>query len=185
MRQFGFYIATALALMVFHPDAARAKNLEFPKAALVGSSGANVAFDPSFFDADVTVVSFTYLDCKVTCPGSIIVMRQLDEAAAKLDKSIELVTISIDANNDTPIRLAKRREELAASSKWNWYLGSTADIRAIAGALGAKNMKQSHHDSDYFLVSREGLSVRRLRSAQGKRLTTSEDVLDAVQTLSK
>jgi cytochrome oxidase Cu insertion factor (SCO1/SenC/PrrC family) len=179
-----FYIATILALLVFQPDATRAKSLEFPKAALVESSGANVAFDASFFDATVTVVSFIYLDCKVTCPGSVVVMRQLDEAATKLDINIELVTISIDANNDTPIRLAKRREELDASSKWRWYLGSTADIRAIATILGVRNMNQSHHDSDYFLVSRDGLSFRRLRSARGKRLTTAEDVIDAVKKLS-
>ncbi len=185
MKQSALYLATALALLVFHLNATCAKNLELPKAALVESSGANVAFDVSFFDAEVTVVSFIYLDCKVTCPGSIIVMRQLDEMAARLDKHIKLVTISIDANNDTPVRLAKRRKELDASSRWNWYLGSTADIRAIASALGVRNVNQSHHDSDFFLVSREGLSVRRLRSTRGKRLTTAEDVLDAVQTLNK
>lgn len=185
MRRPFVFLAVSFAMLAFHLHEARAKNLEFPKAALVVSSGATVVFEPSFFDADVTVVSFIYLNCQVTCPGSILVMRQLDEAAAKLDKKLELVTISIDANNDTPIRLAKRREELEASSRWNWYFASNADIRAIAGALGVKNVNQSYHDSDYFLVSREGVSFRRLRSAQGKRLTTAEDVLDAVQKLSQ
>lgn len=69
------------------------------------------------------VLNFIYTTCTTICPLASHVFQQLQ---AKLDarhESVDLVSISIDPENDTPARLRDYAKQFHAGAHWHHYTG--------------------------------------------------------------
>lgn len=101
--------------------------LFIPDFKLVDRNG--VEFDETFLDGKYTVVDFFYTSCPLICPGMSAVMRDIQFATA--DTDIQLLSISIDPEVDTPEVLKNYANGFKADpSRWKFGRG-TPDMTQI------------------------------------------------------
>lgn len=125
---------------------------------------------------ELALVSFVYLQCDEACPLSTALLHQVDRALVGdpgLAAKVELVTVSIDPERDTPAAMAALRERMAPRARWRFL--TAANASALRGALadfgqdavwipGGSNAPDSlRHVLKVFLVDAEG-AVRQIYS---------------------
>jgi protein SCO1/2 len=130
----------------------------------------------------ITVMSFIYTRCSDAraCPFATGVLLKLHEASAKdpaLAKSLRLVSMSFDPENDTPARMAAFAElaaERPAAAPWEFVTtASQKELQPILAAYGqAVDRKQNpadptgplNHTLRVFLIDAAG-NVRNIYSS--------------------
>jgi protein SCO1 len=78
----------------------------------------------------VWIASFIYTRCPLTCPRMTSVVRGLQDRLAKTD--IQLVSLSVDPERDTPDVLANYAQTFGADADRWWFLtGPKAEVHAL------------------------------------------------------
>jgi len=91
------------------------------------------------------VMNFIYTSCTTICPMNSQVFEQFQGDLGAERKSVHLVSISIDPEQDTPAHLRKYAAQFHARRGWDHYTGKLADVIAVQRAFGAyRGDKMSH-----------------------------------------
>src|SRR5882757_564676 len=107
--------------------------------------GKSVNLPAEMDDGRPLVVNFIYTSCTTICPMNSQVFEQFQEDLGAERKSVHLVSISIDPEQDTPAHLRKYAAQFHAQRGWDHYTGKLADIIAVQQAFGAyRGDKMSH-----------------------------------------
>jgi cytochrome oxidase Cu insertion factor (SCO1/SenC/PrrC family) len=85
------------------------------------------------------VIANFMTSCQDICPMTTANMRRIGDAvhAAALDDTIAVVEISIDAQRDTPSRMAAYQALYGRDHSWTLASGTTADLQAMWTFFGA------------------------------------------------
>ncbi|WP_404452436.1 SCO family protein [Virgibacillus necropolis] len=125
------------------------------------------------------VTNFMFTSCETVCPAMTANMARLQEKLkeAGLD-DVQLVSFSVDPENDTKAKLKKFAKERGASFE-NWHLLTGYDFQTIK-ELSIKSFKsalekvpdsdQFMHGTSFFLVSPEGNAIKRYRGTQAAEM---------------
>jgi protein SCO1/2 len=112
----------------------------------------------------IHVANFFFTHCPSLCPKMTATFKKIQEAF-RADPSVELLSYSVDAENDTPDRLAAyARENGVTSGRWHLLTGDQDAIYTLARTsyfaekgLGLKKSTNEFlHTENMLLVDREG-----------------------------
>jgi protein SCO1/2 len=116
-----------------------------PDVTLLRDDGKQVNLPAELDDGRLLVVNFIYTSCTTICPMNSQVFEQFQGDLGAARKSVHLVSISIDPEQDTPAHLRKYAAQFHAQHGWDHYTGKLADITAVQRAFGAyRGDKMSH-----------------------------------------
>jgi len=114
------------------------------------------------FKGKVWVANFIFTRCAGPCPVMTSRMAEINQALGKKAKDVELVTITVDPEYDTPEILKAYGEKAGASpDKWKFLTGPKDQIEDVVmkGFLQALSKEPSGapiHSTRFVLVDREG-----------------------------
>jgi protein SCO1 len=116
-----------------------------PDVTLLRDDGKPVNLRAELDDGRPLVVNFIYTSCTTICPMNSQVFEQFQGDLGVERKSVHLVSISIDPEQDTPAHLRKYAAQFHAQRGWDHYTGKLTDIVAVQQAFGAyRGDKMSH-----------------------------------------
>jgi protein SCO1 len=119
-------------------DAVRRTLVEVPlgRVQLVREDGARVNLDELLHADRPVFVDFIYTTCTAVCPVMSATFAALQEKLGPAGASVDLVSISIDPEEDTPRRLREFRKKYDAGEGWHFYTGSLEQSVAAQRAFG-------------------------------------------------
>ena len=137
------------------------------------------------------LAAFMFTRCPSICPHLTARMKEIDTAAKKSGKTLRLLSISVDPENDSPSVLkAYAKKHGADASNWTFLTG---DYKAIArtseegfkvGLSGTIDEAKPHlgitHGSHLILVDGKGTIRGYFRSSDDETVTA---VIDALKRL--
>jgi protein SCO1/2 len=116
-----------------------------PDVTLLRDDGKQVNLPTELDDGRPLIVNFIYTSCTTICPMNSQVFEQFQGDLGAERKSVHLVSISIDPEQDTPAHLRKYAAQFHAQHGWDHYTGKLTDIIAVQRAFGAyRGDKMSH-----------------------------------------
>src|SRR6266478_7761724 len=99
-------------------------NYEAPDIALVRSDGARVNFARELDDARPVLLDFIYTTCTTICPVLSQTFAEVQKRLGRDAAKVKMVSVSIDPEEDTPVRLTEYAKRYHAGAQWSFYTGS-------------------------------------------------------------
>ncbi len=155
-------------------------NVELPVVSMIRQDGKKVDFPAEVADGRLTVVSFIYTSCQTICPATSQTFLKLQEKLASQDKSVHLVSISIDPENDTLPKLLQYAEKYHANKNWNFYTGSAEASITLQKRFGVYQGDKMNHAPVYFI---QGASLDKWTRIDG--LVTADFLLSTIRQISE
>jgi len=103
---------------------------EVPRVDLVRDDGLPVTFERVLQGSRPIYLNFIFTSCTSVCPVMSQVFSQLQEALGADAGKVDMVSMSIDPEYDTPKRLAHYARQFDAGPQWRFYT-STADAAVL------------------------------------------------------
>ena len=138
------------------------KHFEIPKFTLTERSGQ--PFDSASLRGKVWVADFFFTSCPGTCLMLSKRMKEIHAATAK-NEDVRFVSISTDAETDTPEVMTKYAASLGADARWSFLTGARDTVfdlsikgfkLALADAEGVDVKEKFIHSTKLVLVDRHG-----------------------------
>ena len=167
LRTLFFVLPLALAvilvgLMIFrkHPPE---KELPFlgkvPSFSLLDNEGKE--FSKKNLDAKIRVVNFMFTTCQGICPSLSREMTHLQQRFSR-HGTFELLSISVDPENDTPERIKAWAEHKKVDTRnWHFLTGTRVAVKKLLEdgfKIGLPDQPQVH--SDRFVLIDQNLNIR-------------------------
>ncbi|MBL9102841.1 MAG: SCO family protein [Myxococcales bacterium] len=104
--------------------------LQLPEFSLVDQDGQ--AFTNASLKGKVTVAGFIFTSCPSTCPKISRAMLELQQRYVRNGVDVELVSFTVDPENDTPAVLQRYADNLGADqTRWRFVTGPLADVEKL------------------------------------------------------
>ena len=140
------------ALFGIHPVSAEdlkykrsVENYTVPDVTLINQNGARVKLKNLITTDKPVVVDFIYGTCTTICPvlsaGYANLQQKLGEGSTK----VQLISISIDPENDTPKVMKEYLKRYRAKPGWDFFTGSRSDIDKVMHAFDAYIPNKMYH----------------------------------------
>ncbi len=109
----------------------------------------------------VWVANFIFTRCAGPCPVMTSRMSALNQSLSNKAKDVELVTITVDPEFDTPEVLKKYSERVGGSDRWHFLTGPKDKIeetvsKGFLQALAKEPSGMPVHSTRFILVDRDG-----------------------------
>jgi protein SCO1/2 len=108
-----------------------------PDVTLVNQDGVRVKLGTLLNSKKVTMVDFFYTTCPTVCPVVTAVLFNFQNKIGPESDRVQLVSISIDPENDTPERVKEYLKRYNAKLGWQGLTGTKDQIEKAARALNA------------------------------------------------
>ena len=128
------------------PVQADMAKVTLPSVPLLNQYGEEVNIKDDVIGERIAVVSFAYTTCTTVCPVVTAIFSQVHEKLNGLmGKEVELVTITVDPNRDTPARLLAYSKKFNADTGWSWLTGAQDNVTTTLTAFGAYTVNFEDH----------------------------------------
>ena len=102
---------------------------------------------PAIFDTDKPVmVNFIFTTCTTICPVMTATFAQAQDLLGPELENVQMVSISIDPEQDTPQKLLEYAYKYQAAPMWNFYTGSKDDVITALKAFDAYRGDKMNHE---------------------------------------
>ncbi len=129
-----FAVAAFLTCFVVGPAFAGHK---FPNVELTSHEGKVYRFQDDLIDDKVVVINFIYTACKNSCPAETARMKQVyRELDGRVGKDIQMYSISIDPELDTPERLSEYMKKFKTGPGWSFFTAPKESTDRLRRSLG-------------------------------------------------
>ncbi|MBS1903959.1 MAG: SCO family protein [Bacteroidetes bacterium] len=130
----------------------------------------------------IWLVDLIFTNCAGTCPMLTARMAAIQSAISKTPPDVQLVSISVDPNNDTPPVLKDYAKKYSADPKrWTFLTGKVATIYSMAKDGFHLTLDSAHEDVHEPIVHSERLVlVDRTGNIRGYYNGTEEDAQSKV-----
>jgi protein SCO1/2 len=127
------------------PVARRSVHYIVPEVMLVRSDGARVNFAQELDDGRPVLLDFIYTTCTTICPVMSQTFAEVQKRLGPDAAKVKMVSVSIDPEQDTPVRLTEYARRYQAGAQWSFYTGTTeADIRVQRAFDVYRGEKMNH-----------------------------------------
>lgn len=91
------------------------------------------------------LLNFIFTTCTAVCPMLTATFEQFQQELGNDRHSINMISISIDPEHDTPAKLREYAKKFHADTQWNFYTGAVNDVVAVQKAFDVyRGNKMSH-----------------------------------------
>jgi protein SCO1/2 len=122
-----------------------------PSLGLRREDGSAAAFPDEIEAGRPVLLNFIYTSCTTICPLVSEVFSRVQEALGAERAAVDLVSISIDPEYDTPQRLAAYARKFGAGPHWHFYTSSQATSVALQQAFEVYRGDKMSHEAVTFL----------------------------------
>jgi protein SCO1/2 len=137
--------ADASAADAMHGVAVTTVNYAIPSVELVRESGKRVSLPQELDDGRPVVMNFIFTTCETTCPLSSQTFAAFQRKLGAEREHVHMVSISIDPEQDTPVKLRAYAKKFGAGPQWQHYTGTLRASLEAQQAFGAyRGDKMSH-----------------------------------------
>jgi protein SCO1/2 len=103
---------------------------------------------PAIFDNDKpTMVNFIFTTCTTICPIMTATFAQAQDMLGPDLENVQMVSISIDPEQDTPEKLLEYAFKYQAAPVWNFYTGKKDDVITALKAFDAYRGDKMNHEA--------------------------------------
>jgi protein SCO1 len=127
-----------------------------PAVKLVGTDG-QPQFLPAALDPNKPVMlNFVFTTCGGICPMMSATFAQVQQKLGADSGKLQMVSISIDPEHDTPAVLADYAKKFGAGNQWQFMTGSMENSIAVQRAFDMYRGDKMNHTPVTFLRAGEG-----------------------------
>jgi len=116
-----------------------------PDVVLLDAGGRPVWLRELFEDEGPWMVNFVFTSCTTICPVMTATFAAAQRELEAGAQPVEMVSISIDPEQDTPARLAQYASAHGARGSWRFLTGSPEVVRRVEAAFGARRGDKASH----------------------------------------
>jgi len=145
-----------------------------PELKLVRDDGKAVDLRSEIGDAQPVVLNFVYTTCTSVCPLTSQTFADLQRRLGAASERVNLISISIDPEQDTPARLHEYARKFGAGPQWHFYTGTLAASVAAQRAFNVYRGSKMDH-----------APVTLVRTARSARWTRIDGFATADQLLAE
>ncbi len=116
-----------------------------PAVTLTRDDGQRQTLAQALDDGRPVVLNFIYTSCNTICPVTSQVFMQTREQLGAQRDGVNMISISIDPEQDTPRRLKAYAKRFASFGSWSHYTGSAAESLAVQRAFAAWRGDKMNH----------------------------------------
>lgn len=140
------------------PDGVRRSEARYdiPALRLLRQDGSAAEFPHEMESGRPLLLNFIYTSCTAICPLTSQVFSSVQEKLLAEHAALDLLSISIDPEYDTPARLAAYARKFGAGAHWQFYTGSSAASIAVQKAFEAYPGDKMNHLPSTFLRAAPG-----------------------------
>lgn len=128
--------------------------LSVPDIEVVNQDGRHLRFNSQVVDGRIAIVTGFFTTCSSMCP---ITQEKLSHVAKllgpRLGKDVVIVSVSVDAENDTPARMKDWGEKFHIGPGWTLLSGKRAEVDTLLKSLGLFVELQQRHQSALMIGS--------------------------------
>jgi protein SCO1/2 len=131
------------------------QNYSLPAVKLTRGDGKRMSLAEAIDDGRPVMLNFIYTSCNAICPVTSQVFVEFRERLGSVERDkINMVSISIDPEQDTPRRLTAYAKRFGSAGTWSHYTSSSADAIEIQRAFGAwRGDKMNHQPTTWLRVA--------------------------------
>ncbi|MDH5179974.1 MAG: SCO family protein [Gammaproteobacteria bacterium] len=127
-------------------ESAALATVNLSNTSLVNQHGKTVGLKDDVIGKRIAVVTFAYTTCTTVCPVVSAIFSQVNKKlAGHVGKDVELVTITVDPNRDTPARLLAYSKKHGAGDGWSWLTGKKDNVIQALNTFGAYTVNFEDH----------------------------------------
>jgi protein SCO1/2 len=131
--------------------ATKLSTYETPDVTLLGQDGQKYSLVALLDSERPVMLNFIFTSCTTICPVMTATFREVERRLGPDREHVQLVSISIDPENDTPTRLAEYAHDRGAGEPWAFLTGDLASIRSTQVAFDAYRGNKMNHVPITFL----------------------------------
>jgi protein SCO1 len=148
IRAFVALIVCIFGCSVQGQDQSAPVALSVPDIELVNQDGWHVRFNSHVVEGRIAIVTGFFTTCSSMCP---ITQEKLSQVARllgpRLGKDVVIVSVSVDAENDTPARMKDWAEKFHTGPGWTLLSGNRAEVDTLLKSLGLFVELRQRHQS--------------------------------------
>jgi protein SCO1 len=128
--------------------------LPVPDIEVVNQDGRHVRFNSQVVEGRIAIVTGFFTTCSAMCP---ITQEKLSQVAKllgpRMGKDVVIVSVSVDAENDTPARMKDWAEKFHTGPGWTLLSGNRAEVDTLLKSLGLFVELRQRHQSALMIGS--------------------------------
>jgi len=134
---------------------------EIPTVSLIDQDGKRVPLAEALGGPEPVGLNFFFASCRTICPVMSSAFAGMREKLGKDGRSLRLVSISIDPDQDTPEVLRSYATRYGAGRGWTFLTGTQEQIDAVLRSFLAESGGKFNHQPLFFF--RDGAADQWLR----------------------
>ena len=132
--------------------ASRNDNVHIPDALMLNQDGEEVRLYSDLIEGKQVIINFVYSTCTSVCPTLQSVFHGIQsQLGDRLGTEVNLISISVDPDTDTPERLKTFASDYSADSGWSFLTGNIDDVNDVLRAFGVYARTKEEHTSMFVL----------------------------------
>ena len=145
-----------------------------PSLKVTRADGKRLALAEAIDDGRPVLLNFIYTSCNAICPVTSQVFTEVRERLGAERDKVNMISISIDSEQDTPAKLTDYAERFGAAGVWSHYTSSSADSVEIQRAFEAWRGDKMNHQPTTYLRAAPGRPWVRLDGFYGPTALVNE-----------
>lgn len=138
-----------------------------PAIKVMRADGKRMRLVDAIDDGRPVLLNFIYTSCNAICPVTSQVFAEVREKLGAGRDKINMVSISIDPEQDTPAKLTEYAKRFGAAGVWSHYTSGSAEAIDIQRAFGAWRGDKMNHQPTTYLRAAPGQPWVRLDGFYG------------------
>jgi protein SCO1/2 len=122
------------------------RSYAIPDIALVDAHSRPVRLRELLASDDPVMVNFIFTTCGTICPVMVKVFADVPSRLGADAKSLRMISISIDPENDTPARLKSYAMNFGEGQRWHFLTGRLQDIKTVQLAFDSYRGDKMNHE---------------------------------------
>ena len=128
--------------------------LPVPDIEVINQDGRHVRFNSQVVDERIAIVTGFFTNCSSMCPFTQEKLAQVAKLLGpRMGKDVVIVSVSVDAENDTPARMKDWAEKFHIGRGWTLLSGNRAEVDTLLKSLGLFVELRQRHQSALMIGS--------------------------------
>ena len=160
------------------PDPAAAREY-FTDTLLIDQSGQELRLYSDLMQDQTVIISAVFTECQGVCPvtmGNLVKIQNW--LGPRLGRDVQLLSLTVDRETDTPERLAEYAEQFKARPGWHFLTGTPENLDFVLRRLGLWVENKEGHSS-VFLVGNVATGL--WKKAQG--MASADQLIEIVDSV--
>ena len=120
-------------------------SMQIPDARVYDQDGKLHNFYSDFVKGRTVAINFIFTTCTGVCPPITATLRRVQQNLPPRTPAIQLISVSVDPETDTPARLHEFAAKFHAAPGWTFVTGDRDQIELILRALGTAVANKNDH----------------------------------------